>query len=746
MIPAFCLLLTLPVYSQSISGIVVDRQDAPIAGAEVTVESEGQTSSMVTAGDGAFSFEGITAGKLSVNATGFEPRSVQISATGRGQLTIVLEPASVAVTVTVTRTEEDQVNANVAVITIESLGVTAARTADDTLRQLAGFQLFRRSSSRTTNPTAQGANLRGVAGSGASRTAVLFDGLSLNDAFGGWTYWSRVPMIAVEQIEVLQGGGSSFYGSGALSGAVNIVPLKLGDRKFVAKIETSAGTQSTADLSGVVLASRGKWEINVVGDLFKTGGYIPVEGSSRGTVDTPASSRHANVIVKLVRRFGDDGQVFVRGNRFAEDRENGTSLTNNQTEFYQLAVGSDLVSRRFGEFSVRAFGERQVYDQTFSSVSADRGSESLTRLQSVPSRAFGASVQWRRKTGDHNSVASVELLQTRGRSDEVGFFNGLAANTVRVGGEARDISFFAQDRWEITPKFSLNLSARVDLRSNFDGLARTRTLANGSITETRFPDRRDVSFSPRIAAAYEVTEAVAVYASYSRSFRAPSLNELYRGFRVGNIVTEANAFLTPERSNTFEAGGSIKLFNAKSITRASLFATTVTDPIVSVTTGSTPTLINRQRQNVGATESRGFEISTENAITRALKLNASYLIVAAKISDFPADPSIVGNRLPQTARHSFTAQVRYDPSRRWNFSTQMRASSSQFEDDRNTLLLREYFTVDARAGFKISESIEAFAAVENILNSRYDIGRTPLRTISAPRSFRFGLRFDLDKR
>jgi outer membrane receptor protein involved in Fe transport len=746
LITAFCLLLTLPVYSQSISGIVVDQQDAPIAGAEVTVESEGQTSSMVTAGDGAFSFEGITAGKLSVNSTGFEPYSVQIGSEDRGQLTIVLEPASVDVTVTVTRTEEDQVNANVAVITIESLGVTAARTADDTLRQLAGFQLFRRSSSRTTNPTAQGANLRGVSGSGASRTAVLFDGLSLNDAFGGWTYWSRVPMIAVEQIEVLQGGGSAFYGSGALSGAVNIVPLKLGVGKFVAKIETSAGTQSTADLSGVVLASRGKWEINVIGDLFTTGGYIPVEEPSRGIVDTPASSRHANVIVKLGRSFGDDGQIFVRGNRFAEDRENGTSLTNNQTEFYQLAFGADLVSKRYGEFNARVFGERQVYDQTFSAVAADRMSETLTRLQSVPSSAVGASLQWRKTFGDHNAVASVEMLQTRGFSDEIGFFNGLAANAVRTGGEARDLSFFAQDRWEITPKLSLNLSARVDIRSNSDGITTTRSLSNGSIVETPFPDRRDVSFSPRIAAAYEVTEAVAVYASFSRSFRAPSLNELYRGFRVGNIVTEANAFLTPERSQTVEAGGSVKLFNARSITRASVFSTRVNDPVVSVTSASTPTLITRQRQNVGATESRGFEIASENAITRTLKLNASYLFVDAEISDFPADPSIVGNRLPQTARHSFTAQVRYDPSSRWNFSTQMRATSSQFEDDRNTLLLRQYFTADARVGFKIIESIEAFAGVENILNSRYDIGRTPLRTIAAPRSFRFGLRFDLTKR
>jgi outer membrane receptor protein involved in Fe transport len=87
---------------------------------------------------------------------------------------------------------------------------------DDALRQVPGLTLFRRTSSRTANPTTQGINLRGIGGSGTSRAAVLFDGISLNDAFGGWTYWSRVPQIAVEQIEVLRGGASALYGTGAL--------------------------------------------------------------------------------------------------------------------------------------------------------------------------------------------------------------------------------------------------------------------------------------------------------------------------------------------------------------------------------------------------------------------------------------------------------------------------------------------------------------------------------------------------
>lgn len=613
---------------------------------------------------------------------------------------------------------------------------------DDTTRQISGFQLFRRSSSRTTNPTAQGANLRGLAGSGASRTVVLFDGLSINDAFGGWTYWSRVPLIAVEQIEVFRGGASSFYGSGGLSGAVNIVPITRTDEKVILKAETSVATQDTVDLSGALLGSRGGWEGDLVGDIFKTGGYIPVEEASRGEVDTRAASRHSNLIFKLGRRFNEKNRAFIRGNLFGERRDNGTSLTNNRTNFRQLAVGTDLESQRFGEFTARGFGERQVYDQTFSAVSADRSSENLTRIQRVPSSAFGASGLWRKEFSRHKIATSAEFLQARGFSDEVGFFNGRSTSVSRSGGEARDLSLFLHDTWQLTRRFDLNLSARFDERRNTDGIATTRMLATGAINETRFADRTDRSFSPRVAAVFDATDKLSLYAAYARSFRAPSLNELYRGFRVGNIMTEANAFLTPERANTFEAGGSIRFSDPTFITRASVYSTRVTDPVVSVTIATTPTLITRQRQNVGATLSRGFGIETQFSPTAKLDLNTGYLFVDATIRDFPANRELVGNRLPQVPRHSFTAQAAYRFRAPWTVSTQLRASSSQFEDDRNTLRLRPYFTADGRIGYQFPDFVEAFAAIENIFGSRYDIALTPVCSVAAPRSFRLGLRLN----
>src|SRR3977135_1003911 len=129
---------------------------------------------------------------------------------------------TIVVTATQTKTRVADTPASVVVIDSKTLATTAAATADDALRQVPGFTLFRRTGSRVANPTSQGVSLRGVGASGASRAVVLDDGVPLNDAFGGWVYWARVPRAALGRVEVLRGGGSDLYGSGGLGGVVQL--------------------------------------------------------------------------------------------------------------------------------------------------------------------------------------------------------------------------------------------------------------------------------------------------------------------------------------------------------------------------------------------------------------------------------------------------------------------------------------------------------------------------------------------
>ena len=133
-------------------------------------------------------------------------------------------PLREEIVVTANRVDQEleAVAGNVTVFTREDIEQSAAQTLDDFLRQVPGFSLFRRSSSIVAHPTSQGVSRRGISPSGVSRTLVLVDGVPVNDAFGGWVYWSRIPLESIEQIEILRGGGSNVWGNYALGGVVNI--------------------------------------------------------------------------------------------------------------------------------------------------------------------------------------------------------------------------------------------------------------------------------------------------------------------------------------------------------------------------------------------------------------------------------------------------------------------------------------------------------------------------------------------
>ncbi|MBL8630470.1 MAG: TonB-dependent receptor plug domain-containing protein, partial [Rhodospirillaceae bacterium] len=104
----------------------------------------------------------------------------------------------------------------------DDLQLSAGARLDDVLREVPGFGLFRRQSSRAAHPTTQGVTLRGLGPSGAGRTLVLLDGIPQNDPFGGWVDWSRMPTASVERAAVTRGAGAGPWGNAALAGVVRL--------------------------------------------------------------------------------------------------------------------------------------------------------------------------------------------------------------------------------------------------------------------------------------------------------------------------------------------------------------------------------------------------------------------------------------------------------------------------------------------------------------------------------------------
>jgi outer membrane receptor protein involved in Fe transport len=608
---------------------------------------------------------------------------------------------SITVTATKTNTRLSDTPASVVVLNRDAIASSPAATVDDMLRQVPGFTLFRRSGSRSANPTSQGVSLRGIGASGASRALVLDDGIPLNDPFGGWVYWGRVPRAALERIEVVRGGESELYGSSAMGGVVQFIRRPSTTDAIV--LETSAGSQSTGTASLFAAVKRNAWSGSVAADWLSTAGYILVADDQRGRVDREADADHRALDFTLSRALDEDNaRAFVRASHFDESRNNGTPLQVNDTTTRQLALGADLRALG-GSVALRAYGSDQDYTQTFSAIAADRNSERLTVLQSVPSKGSGASVQLARAFGMRNAVvAGAELHEVRGTSDE----ENIAVNGTHTfasnGGTQRTSSAYAED------VFAMNARTSITAGLRFDSL------------------RGDEAWSPRLSLLHRATSDLAFTASAYRAFRAPTLNELYRGFRVGNVVTQANAALTAERLSAIEAGVRYRWL------RVNAFSMTIDDTIANVTLSTTPSLITRRRQNLGSSRSRGVEVEGDWLLGNRWRASAGWLFSDATASG--------GKRTPQVPRNQATAQLAYSQSR-WRGGVQTRWSSMQFDDDLNQLPLRSYFAADVFASATLVAHLDATLSVENLFDRRIEVSATPVITLAQPRSVRLGVRW-----
>ncbi|HEU4693901.1 MAG TPA: Plug domain-containing protein, partial [Vicinamibacterales bacterium] len=225
-----------------------------------------------------------------------------------------------------------------------------AATLDDALRAVPGFSLFRRSSSRVANPTTQGVTLRGLAASGASRALVLADDVPLNDPFGGWVYWNRVPAAALAAVSVARGAAGDLYGGDALAGVISI--RSSADPAVRGLVE--GGTDGLARVSGY----GGNNRVFGSAEYGRIDGFVIVAPESRGSIDDEAGSRHAVVNAGGLFTPGQSA-VWVRASHFDEARRNGTPLQDNATRITQASSRFSRASADGALFGAHAYALTQ---------------------------------------------------------------------------------------------------------------------------------------------------------------------------------------------------------------------------------------------------------------------------------------------------------------------------------------------------------------------------------------------------
>ncbi|MEE8348638.1 MAG: TonB-dependent receptor [Acidobacteriota bacterium] len=737
------------------TGHIMDPADLAVGGAQVALVNLNSDRVRVvrSAQDGRFEIAGLAPGsyEIRVLAQGFAEYTevVELGNGPDGTLEIHLRLPTLSETVTVTPSRSEQilgdVAASVRVLDRQDLQNSPAVTLDHALRQVPSFSLFRRTSSLAAHPTSQGVSLRGIGPSGVSRTLVLLDNFPFNDPFGGWVYWSRVPMSSIDRIEMVEGPSSNVYGNFAMGGVIHI--LTRPPQKKTLAAEARFGNRETAKLDFFASDVWGPVGLSLDGSIFHTDGYNIVAPDQRGQADINANTEHENFNLRLEYNPSSDFNVFVKGSYFDEDRSNGTLLQQNDTQWRFLGGGVRFRTPDDSEWQVSFFSHFQNFGSNFSAVAADRNSERLALTQEVPTFGYGGLAQWSKQvSSSHSLSAGLDWRWIDGESQEIVFIR-TPAIPVRfrdVGGRQKMVGFFLQDSFTLVPELEVMLSARFDRWRNYDATRRELAVFSGNRTLLELPEKDNNLVSGRIGLLYHLEERVSLWGAVGSGFRAPTLNELYRQFRVGSVTTLNNPDLGPERLIGFEGGLNLTP-NDQVFWRVTGFWNRIKDPVSNVTQTVEPTLITRQRQNLGQTRVWGIQSDLQYRPTPHWMFDASYLFNDATVSSFAANPIIEGNRLAQVPRNRVSLGASYDNPRTVSFSVHGSYVGEQFDDDLNRLPLANYFVVDATISRQLGEGTEIFLGVENLFDNEYPV-RTNPNSIGTPVLVQAGVRFQLQGR
>ncbi len=609
-----------------------------------------------------------------------------------------LPPIKTTVNVNGTITEETPVP--VISWSDQRIQLTPGDELDDRLRQIPGFSLFRRSSSEVANPTTQGVSLRGVGSTGASRTLVLWDGFPVNDPFGGWVYWDRLDPYYIDRVDVEPGAPVSVFGDRAMSGTMSLFsPI---ENHQASEITFLGGNEGTEEVSAGYSNLWGKWGLELHSRDMNTDGYFIVPQNIRGPIDTRANVQFATGDIN-VDYLGNADRLSLHFDALAEDRDNGTQRTHNSTGLGMLGA-SYSHTWTSDQISVTGFRTQDQFHSTYSSIGLNRLTETLTAKQTVPASDLGGDAYWKHhSTKQWNILTGADVEDIHGTSED---FSYTTHKLTPNGGALLEHGLFGQGDIAFGP-------ARfyAGIRHQFTGEGGdTFVSANGGV-------------SVGLGKQFDVR------ASAYRSFRAPTLNELFRPFRVGNVLTLANATLLPESLLGEETG--LDWVREQTRVSVTLFHYDLSNLITNATLSQTKTLITRQRQNYPSALSQGVQASLVQQ-WHAWTFNAGYLFADAHIS--------AGERIPQVPKQQGTSQLTYTHHATY-LTVGLRAYGLQFDDDVNQFLLPGFATLNASAEQKIGHGVSVLASVDNFLDRSYLVALTPYPNTGSPLLWRLGLRW-----
>jgi len=542
-----------------------------------------------------------------------------------------------------------------------------------------------------------------IRGSGLSRgfhmrgLTLLQDGVPINLADDNGDFQELEP-IFFDHLEVYRGANALRFGSGTLGGAVNgVTPTG----------RTAEGLYLRGD-AGSFDSVRGLVSGGVAGDRVDAWGAVSADRSDgdRDHAKRRSFRFHGNVGLKL----GDRVSMRFYASFNNIDQQLPGALTYAQAlATPRIANAASVAGDQARDIDSLRLQNRTTFD--FGAVTLDVGG--FVNAKSLFHPIFQVIDQ---KSTDIGAFARLDYAAgpvefTLGGEIRCGSTD--ARQFVNVAGRRGALTFDADQKAQTATlygEFRVRPVERLTLVVGgvyADGWRQRRV----NFSATPAIDGRIAfdTFSPKLGLLFESTDAIQIFANYSRSAEFPGFGEVFQTIGApptSSVVSD----IRPQRAWTAEIGARGSVGFARWDVAA--YRATLKGEMLQFTTN---TMIPAATFNADRTLHQGVEASLELDPAPWLRLRQIY-----NYSDFRfrGDRQFGDNRLPVVPKHVYRAELRIGtdalhvaPNVEW-------VPDGPFADYRGQARTPGYALIGITGGARVAEGIDAFVDIRNITGKR----------------------------
>ena len=592
----------------------------------------------------------------------------------------------IVVTATRTPVKKLDTNADIDVVTKKDIELHHDADVGEALKRVPGVMILNNSSNGENYVS------NTVYINGSANVVFLIDGMRANttgNISSNVQLNSFVNMNSIERIEVLKGSASTLYGSDAQGGVINIITKQPKEGEVHTKFSTSFG-------------SADREQYNLYNEGGKDGFFWVVDAQKRIMGDYEDS--HGTSVINHINSKALD---FKFGKKLGNESSLVFDYMKYKLDYQRPDNGSDDTMRDSGKEDNDRFSlvyKAKISDRLKNQMALYRYHDNLTDDRENNNYGFWSMDLVTTGFSDQLTYQAKDNILTGGfdfyeydMKHNVGY---KSINNKKVTTNA----FYLQDIWNIDKHWNLTPGIRIDHHSDF-----------GDHT------------TPAITLGYKQSRNTNYYLSFKKFFVAPDMYQLYApGF--------GNPDLKPAEGQTWELG----------VNHTFTPTFTVSFNIYKQHANNMVLWSDNTYENVGKSDSRGFSIRLNKAISKHLHANAGYtytyidrassdknpnydgflpkntINLSLDYSNAKTDAYISGTgMLDRAGRKGYPAISQYKNFWVWNMGADYKVARYAKVFVKADNIFNQFYNENGKSGIPISDSLAAWYSGEG---RNYQVG------------------------